>query len=433
MLKISTQAVDPPEVHMKRAFHIPLIIIICTVVIPLSCAPEIPDVEVAKTGNGSGANSATQPSISVIQPNDGEEITGGTTYRIVWSTRDVTGNVDIEYSIDGEWDSVVDGTENDGSYDWSVPDADSHNALVRIKSSDDGSIIDESDSSFSIVSATPEDSEKPVNDDVDDDYQEVISEREEQEESIPRNVIEGTSEQDTIPVITGSGRETEPNDNNRDACPLSINTVGTGILTSDSDDNDYWKFSLQDSYKVVVYWTITGGDDYGVVRLENEDGDRIDSDQFADEMVYEVYAFLHPGVYYINVAQSYHTSQYTIIADTTPMDLSEVEPNDTVRDMGWISLNTNYTGIMSEHSDTIDLYAFTLDRDTGVEILWEIYDGEPYGSLKLLNEEESRIEGDSFDDEGLYEIEAFLTAGTYIVELTQGYHSVYYGLSVNTQ
>jgi hypothetical protein len=92
------------------------------------------------------------PSLRVITPNGGEQLVIGTRYAITWYGTDSRTNVKIAYSGNGgeTWSDIVSDTENDGEYDWTVPDEPSETGLVRI-SEIDGQPVDVSDAVFSIV------------------------------------------------------------------------------------------------------------------------------------------------------------------------------------------------------------------------------------------------------------------------------------------
>ena len=94
----------------------------------------------------------SSPAIRVITPNGGEQLVIGSIYEITWFGTDSRAQVKIEYSIDGSeiWTEIIDSTENDGDYDWTVPDEPSTACLVRI-SAIDGQPVDVSDAVFSIV------------------------------------------------------------------------------------------------------------------------------------------------------------------------------------------------------------------------------------------------------------------------------------------
>jgi|GEM_PF-1303859 len=91
------------------------------------------------------------PSITVISPNGGEEWAVGSSHNITWTSIGTVGNVKIEYSTNngGSWIDVVASTDNDGSYDWTIPNAPSDNCLIRV-SETDGDPTDVSDTVFFI-------------------------------------------------------------------------------------------------------------------------------------------------------------------------------------------------------------------------------------------------------------------------------------------
>lgn len=94
----------------------------------------------------------SSPAIRVITPNGGEQLVIGSIYEITWFGTDSRAEVKIEYSINGgqTWTEIVGSTENDGDYDWLVPDEPAETCLVRI-SEIDGQPVDVSDAVFSIV------------------------------------------------------------------------------------------------------------------------------------------------------------------------------------------------------------------------------------------------------------------------------------------
>jgi len=96
------------------------------------------------------------PIIIVTSPNGGESWTVGSTHSITWLSAGVGGNVKIEYSTDNNstWTEITGSTENDGTYAWIIPDAVSDTCLIRVSSADDETIVDLSDSVFSIKAAS---------------------------------------------------------------------------------------------------------------------------------------------------------------------------------------------------------------------------------------------------------------------------------------
>ncbi len=95
------------------------------------------------------------PDLTVTSPNGGENWNVGSFHAITWTSQGTVSNVTIEYSINngGSWRTIVPSTENDGSYNWHVPNRPSGNCLVRvIEQDEDGGLSDVSDAVFSIVS-----------------------------------------------------------------------------------------------------------------------------------------------------------------------------------------------------------------------------------------------------------------------------------------
>ena len=96
--------------------------------------------------------SVTERTIRVVSPNGGELwITGGTE-TITWTSQNTSGNVNIEYSTNAgsDWTFVIAGTSDDGSFQWTVPDAPSTNCLVRICDTDQTTCCDRSEAAFTI-------------------------------------------------------------------------------------------------------------------------------------------------------------------------------------------------------------------------------------------------------------------------------------------
>lgn len=94
----------------------------------------------------------------------GETVPGGSSVEINWLSDDDEGvdSIDIELSRDGgsTWETIVNGTADDGSYTWSTPDVYIPQARIRVTAEDaDGNTgSDESDSNFLVDgSAVPGD------------------------------------------------------------------------------------------------------------------------------------------------------------------------------------------------------------------------------------------------------------------------------------
>lgn len=95
--------------------------------------------------------------ITILSPNGGESLNGGSILYIRWSTIGVFNTVDIEYTLDGgdTWSVIMNGTENDGVYAWTMPNVSTTNARIWIKGwGDAGNDTDYSDSYFTINSSS---------------------------------------------------------------------------------------------------------------------------------------------------------------------------------------------------------------------------------------------------------------------------------------
>ena len=95
-----------------------------------------------------------QNTITITSPNGGESLYTGTSHEITWTSTGTVGNLFIQYSANNgnSWTTIVESTENDGSYNWIVPDNPSANCLVRIAEKVIDNPSDTSDAVFSIIS-----------------------------------------------------------------------------------------------------------------------------------------------------------------------------------------------------------------------------------------------------------------------------------------
>jgi len=103
---------------------------------------------------------ATEPPpwIEVTIPNGGEIFVPGTSEEITWTSEDVTGTVEVEYSKDNfvsDLHTIAAGEDNDGSYTWDPIPLDPSGAVrVRISSTDAPTVFDTSDADFEIAQPT---------------------------------------------------------------------------------------------------------------------------------------------------------------------------------------------------------------------------------------------------------------------------------------
>ncbi len=97
----------------------------------------------------------TQPSITVTTPNGGETWGTGLPQSILWTSMGVSGNVKVELSRDGGstfTETLFASTANDGTEPWTVTGPVTSSARVRISSVTNPSVMDSSNSVFSISS-----------------------------------------------------------------------------------------------------------------------------------------------------------------------------------------------------------------------------------------------------------------------------------------
>ena len=92
-------------------------------------------------------------SLRLLSPNGGEEWSGATFQEIRWASTGVISQVKLEYSVDNgvNWQTLAASTPNAGRYNWRVPNTPSQNVTVRISDVADGSPVDQSDGTFTIL------------------------------------------------------------------------------------------------------------------------------------------------------------------------------------------------------------------------------------------------------------------------------------------
>ena len=94
--------------------------------------------------------------LTVTAPNGGEVWLGNSVQDITWTSTGSVEAVKIEYSLDGglTWTVVTTQAPNTGTYAWTVPDASTAQAVVRISDAADGTPQDVSDAVFTIQGAS---------------------------------------------------------------------------------------------------------------------------------------------------------------------------------------------------------------------------------------------------------------------------------------
>ncbi len=105
---------------------------------------------------------AEQPTVQLLSPNGGEELTGGEDCEITWTASDNVGVTSID--IVRSWDSgnsfpdvVAEGETNDGSFMWSVPDSSSESTRIRVIARDAAGLASYDDSDNDFVTSTDSD------------------------------------------------------------------------------------------------------------------------------------------------------------------------------------------------------------------------------------------------------------------------------------
>lgn len=92
-----------------------------------------------------------QGTITVTYPNGGQELMIGTETQVTWTATEVTGEVEVEYTVDGaQWRGIGKTNAAAGSIAWKIPNKESSIARVRV-SERKGTASDQSDGTFSII------------------------------------------------------------------------------------------------------------------------------------------------------------------------------------------------------------------------------------------------------------------------------------------
>ncbi|NUN10668.1 MAG: hypothetical protein HUU54_15950, partial [Ignavibacteriaceae bacterium] len=105
--------------------------------------------------NNFAISNAQPQSVTLLTPNGGEEWYSGTIQSIRWISSGID-SVKLEYSTNNglNWTTIINGTESDGFYNWTVPNANTSNAIVRVSDYADGTPSDISNAVFSILTET---------------------------------------------------------------------------------------------------------------------------------------------------------------------------------------------------------------------------------------------------------------------------------------
>ena len=95
--------------------------------------------------------SQTTQAITLTSPDGGESWEGGSSHAITWNSSGIK-KVKIEYTLNNglTWNQLVNNFENNGSYQWSIPDIFSSQCKIKVSDSEDGDPLDESNGVFTI-------------------------------------------------------------------------------------------------------------------------------------------------------------------------------------------------------------------------------------------------------------------------------------------
>jgi hypothetical protein len=97
------------------------------------------------------------PAVHVTSPNGNEKLQFGSTHNITWNATSTVANVKIEFSSNGGaiYNSIVANVvANLGTYSWIVPPTISQNCKIKITSTADATVTDESDNTFTLSNVT---------------------------------------------------------------------------------------------------------------------------------------------------------------------------------------------------------------------------------------------------------------------------------------
>lgn len=102
------------------------------------------------------------PQVRITSPNGGESWIAGSNHDITWNATDPDGitGIDLAYSLNGgfNWNTIVSGITNSGTYNWTLPSSASTTVKVRATARDSvgNSASDMSDAVFTIAISPPQ-------------------------------------------------------------------------------------------------------------------------------------------------------------------------------------------------------------------------------------------------------------------------------------
>jgi hypothetical protein len=93
------------------------------------------------------------PAATLTSPNGGETWYAGTSQNITWLTASIfSPTVNLEFSLNGgqSWETIINNISNNGSYNWTIPNRNSANALIRISNNSNTNYSDVSNALMTI-------------------------------------------------------------------------------------------------------------------------------------------------------------------------------------------------------------------------------------------------------------------------------------------
>ena len=200
--------------------------------------------------------------------------------------------------------------------------------------------------------------------------------------------------------------EIEPNNDVENATIIDTDTIISGNSES-TQDIDYYKFTLDNSYKVNItfdhqlydedseYWSIT-------LFSQDTNNSIFDESIKSNSSSYTTTTVNlsqnKTTAYFIKVTPNYNSpsDEYTIKVNTeelpsspdTKTKLAESEPNDDVKNATPIKMNKRIEGNTQSYSDT-DYYKFHVSNEGKINVVFEheFYDSdEEYWEINLISE-----------------------------------------------
>ncbi|MFN4812772.1 MAG: T9SS type A sorting domain-containing protein [Bacteroidota bacterium] len=107
--------------------------------------------------NNSFTINANSSTITITQPNGGEQISGGSNYSVQWNASFVSGFFKVQFSSNNgtTWSTLANNLNNSGFYNWLVPNQSMSNCLIKVIDVNDSTIFDVSNASFAVTQTNP--------------------------------------------------------------------------------------------------------------------------------------------------------------------------------------------------------------------------------------------------------------------------------------